>query len=553
MSILPDEYDKYIRFFRFIIKYWNSQLFAAVNDDDINFEEIHPKDLDPSPEELAEDLQNMGPTYVKLGQLLSTRPDILPQPYLDALSELQDDGEVIPYHEVEAIFLEEIGIRISKAFESFEEKPMASASIGQVHLATLRSGKKVAVKIQRPGVRKKFVEDLETLMTITEKAEKYSETARNFSVHEIIEELRYILLQELDYNQEAQNLRLLKENLKDFKHLFVPAPIPNYYSQRVLTMEYVDGQKVTSISNVALMELPRKEFVDDLVRGYLKQITVDGFAHADPHPGNVHLTRNHQLALMDLGMVARFSEDMQEDILKIMIHLGNYESDRLVDVLLEMSTYDDDEADVDRFRKLVSRLVQENKNSKASELKTGQLILKSNQIAAHNGIHLPAELTILGKILLNLDQIVAVLTPDYDLQKTVRDYVQDLFRKRVKNEIKSGHILETLLESKELAERLPYRLNKISENLSQNQFKIQVDAFDERRFVLALQKVANRIAIGLIIAALIMGAALLVRIPSNWNIFGYPAFAIILFLFAVSIGIYLVYTILFTDEPDNKK
>lgn len=553
MSILPDEYDKYIRFFSFIIKYWNSQLFAAVNDDDANLEEIHPKDLDPSPEELAEDLQNMGPTYVKLGQLLSTRPDMLPQPYLDALTELQDNGEVIPYHEVEALFLDEIGIRISKAFESFEEKPVASASIGQVHLATLRSGKKVAVKIQRPGVKKRFVEDLETLMTITEKAEKYSETARNFSVHEIIEELRYILLQELDYNQEAQNLRLLKENLKDFNHLFVPAPIPNYYSQRVLTMEYVDGQKVTSISNVALMELPRKEFVDDLVRGYLKQITVDGFAHADPHPGNVHLTRSHQLALMDLGMVARFSEDMQEDILKIMIHLGNYESDRLVDVLLEMSTYDDDEADMDRFRKLVSRLVQENKNSKASELKTGQLILKSNQIAAHNGIHLPPELTILGKILLNLDQIVAVLTPDYDLQKTVRDYVQDLFRKRVKNEIKSGHILETLLESKELAERLPYRLNKISENLSQNKFKIQVDAFDERRFVLALQKVANRIAIGLIIAALIMGAALLVRIPSSWNIFGYPAFAIILFLFAVSIGIYLVYTILFTDEPDNKK
>lgn len=552
MSILPDEYDKYIRFFRFIIKYWNSQLFTAVNDEDVNLDNLDLKDLDPSPEELTEDLQKMGPTYVKLGQLLSTRPDILPQPYLDALAELQDDGDVIPYREVEKIFSEEIGIRISKAFETFEEEPMASASIGQVHLATLRSGKKVAVKIQRPDVRKRFVEDLETLMTITEKAEKYNETARNFSVHEIIEELRYILLQELDYVQEAQNLGLLKENLKDFKYLFVPAPIPNYYSQRVLTMEYVDGQKVTSISTVALMELPRKAFVDDLVKGYLKQITVDGFAHADPHPGNVHLTRNHQLALMDLGMVARFSQDMQEDILKIMIHLGNHESDRLVDVLIEMSTYDEDQADIERFRKHVSRLVQENKNSKASELKTGQLILKSNQIAAHNGIHLPTELTILGKILLNLDQIVAVLAPNYNLQKTVRDYVQDLFRKRVKNEIKSGHVLETLLESKEFAERLPYRLNKISENLSQNKFKIQVDAFDEHRFVIALQKVANRIALGLIIAALIIGAAMLVRIPSTWNIFGYPAFAIILFLFAVSIGIYLVYTILFTDESNDK-
>lgn len=550
MSILPDKYDKYIRFFKFILKYWNSDLFSAENDG-TNISELDPKDFDPAPEELAEDLRKMGPTYVKLGQLLSTRPDMLPKPYLDALADLQDEGEVIPYEEVEKIFHEEIGERISKAFETFEKEPVASASIGQVHIATLRSGKKVAVKIQRPGVRKRFVEDLETLMTISEQAEKYSKAARNFSLHDVIEELRYILLQELNYVKEAQNLELLKENMKEFKLLFIPAPIKDYYSQRILTMEYVEGQKVTSVSNLVLMDLPRKELVDDLVKGYLKQITVDGFAHADPHPGNVHLTPDHRLALMDLGMVARFGNQMQEMILKIMVSLGNHEGDKLVDTLLEMSEYNEKEADTINFRKLVNRMVQENKNSKASDLKTGQLILKSNQIAAHNLIHLPTELTILGKILLNMDQIVAFLSPDYDLEKTVRNYVENLFRERMKNELKSGHVLQTLLESKELIENLPYRLNKISDNLSQNKFRIQVDAFDEHRVILALQKVANRIAIGLIIAALILGAALLLRIPSNWTIFGYPGFAILLFLFAVAIGLYLVYTMLFKDEPEN--
>lgn len=550
MSILPDKYDKYVRFFKFILKYWNSDLFSAESDE-ISISDLDPKDFDPTPEELAEDLRKMGPTYVKLGQLLSTRPDMLPKPYLEALADLQDEGEAIPYEEVEEIFKEEIGERISKAFETFEKEPVASASIGQVHIATLRSGKKVAVKVQRPGVRKRFVEDLETLMTISEQAEKYSKAARNFSIHDIIEELRYILLQELNYIQEAKNLELLKENMKEFKNLFIPAPIKDYYSQRILTMEYVEGQKVTSVSKLVLMDLPRKELVDDLVKGYLKQITVDGFAHADPHPGNVHLTPDHRLALMDLGMVARFGNQMQEMILKIMVSLGNHEGDKMVDILLEMSEYDEKKADTKNFRKLVNRMVQENKNSKASELKTGQLILKSNQIAAQNLIHLPAELTILGKILLNMDQIVAFLSPDYDLEKTIRNYVENLFRERMKNELKSGHILQTLLESKELAENLPYRLNKISENLSQNQFKIQVDAFDEHRVILALQKVANRIAIGLIIAALILGAALLLRIPSSWTIFGYPGFAILLFLFAVAIGLYLVYTMLFKDEPEK--
>lgn len=548
MSILPDKYDKYIRFFSFILKYWNSDILTT---EENSLEHKDTEELDPKPEELVEDLRKMGPTYIKLGQLLSTRPDMIPKPYLEALADLQDEGEIIPYEEVEKIFREEIGQRISKAFREFEQEPMASASIGQVHRATLLSGQKVAVKIQRPDVRKRFVEDLDTLMTISEKAEKFSSAAKKFSLHDTIEELRYILLQELDYTREAKNLSLLKENLKEFKYLFVPAPVQDYYSQKVLTMEFVEGQKVTSLSPMALMEMPREEFVQDLIHGYLKQIVVDGFAHADPHPGNVHITKDHKLALMDLGMVARFSETMQEKILKIMMNLGNHEGDRMVDVLLEMSKYDEEVADVERFRKVVVRMVQENQNSKAEDLKTGQLILKTNKIAAQNDIHLPTELTILGKILLNMDQIVAFLSPKHNMEKTVRNYIENLMKKRMMQDLKSGHLLQTLLESKELAENLPYRLNKLSENLANNNLQIKVDAFDEHRFVIAFQKVANRITTGLVIAALILGAALLMRVPTTFTILGYPGFAILLFIFAASMGIYLIYTILFTDEPEK--
>ncbi len=554
MGLLPEQINKYLRFFQFMIKYWNSDVFLYTEEKIADSDSAAQRDdFDHSPEELAEDLKKMGPTYVKLGQLLSTRPDLLPPSFLDALSSLQDDVEAVEYSEVEKIFREELGIRISKAFASFEQEPLASASIGQVHRAVLHSGLPVAVKIQRPGIRKRFVEDLDTLMSLSEKIETYSETARNYAVHNVIEELRYVLLKELDYTLEAQNLSMLKNNLKEFDHLFIPAPILDYCSSRVLTMEFVVGAKITKVSPFKRLEVSMQPLVDDLVKGYLKQIIVDGFAHADPHPGNVYLTLDNKIALMDLGMVAKFSDAMRETILKLMIALSNYDGERVADILLEISEYDEDNRTLHVFRKNVLRKVQENEDSTAKDLKTGRLLIQVNQMAAKEGIHIPVELNIMGKILLNLDQAVAFLTPEYDLHSTVKDYVQELLQQRIKKNLKPGNLMELFLEMKELTENLPFRLNKFTENLSENRIKFRVDAIDEQRFTDAFQKVANRITAGLIIAALIVGAAMLVRIPSTWTIGGYPLFAFLLFILAAIIGLYLLYQILFKDESPRDK
>lgn len=555
MGLLPEKYDKYIRFFKFMLKYWNSDMFSESEQNlhDVNAEKkTKDFEFDHDPEEFAQDLQKMGPTYIKLGQLLSTRPDLLPNPFLKALTNLQDDVEGIPYSEIEQIFKEEIGQSISKAFLSFDRKPTASASIGQVHQAVLHSGGKVAVKIQKPGVQKRFVEDLETLKTLAEKVEQYNEASRKFSIYELVEELEYMLLQELDYTKEADNLRVLKKNLKEFKHLYIPEVVPSYCSRKVLTMSFIEGQKVTKLSPYQLMDLPKEALVDEFIKGYLKQIIVDGFAHADPHPGNIHVTKNGKLALMDLGMVARFSNKMREKILKLILGLGTNNGDQVTEVLLEMSEFDRENANLDRFRKKVIRKTQENQNSEAQDLQTGRSILEINKIAIHENIQLPSELSTLGKILLNMDQIIAFLSPEHQIQQTVRKYMEELLRQRMFNQMKSGQLLQTLLESKELAEKLPYRLNKIMGNLAENKFRIKMDTVDEHRFILAFQKVANRITTGLIIAALILGAALLMRIPTTWTILGYPGFAILLFILAASIGLYLVYQILFKDEDESE-
>lgn len=554
MNLIPEQYEKYIRFFKFMAKYWNSDVFAMPDEDAvISDEEKSIEDYEDSPEELVEDLKAMGPTYVKLGQLLSTRPDLLPPHFMKALATLQDDVDEVEYEVVEEIFKEEIGLRISKAFASFDEKPIASASIGQVHKAVMHSGKVVAVKIQRPNIRKRFIEDLDTLMDLSQKAETYSETARDYAVHSVIEELRYVLLKELDYSLEAQNLSVLKENLKEFKHLFIPSPITDYCSSRVLTMEFVQGNKITQVSPLKRIEMDLDPLVDDLVKGYLKQIIIDGFAHADPHPGNVYLTPENKVALMDLGMVAKFSNKMQENILKLMIALSNYDSQRVNEVLLSISEYDKNKVDEALFRKSIERKIQESENQKAKDLKTGRILIEINQLAAKQGIHIPVELNILGKILLNMDQIVAFLSPEYDMHNTVKNYVQELMQQRMHDDLKPGNMMELFLEMKELTENLPFRVNKFTENLAENKIKIEVDAIDEQRFTDAFQKVANRITAGLIVAALIVGAAMLVRVPSSWNIGGYPAFAFILFVIAALIGFYLVYQILFKDEFRKNK
>ncbi|MBS9524284.1 AarF/ABC1/UbiB kinase family protein [Litoribacter ruber] len=554
MGLLPDNYEKYVRFFGFIYKYWNSDVFAqsssAVVDSEV--EEEHKEHEASEPKEFAEDLKKMGPTYVKLGQLLSTRPDLLPDEYLEELAHLQDDVEEISYQEVEGIFHEELGVSISKAFKDFTKEPMASASIGQVHLAVLHSGQSVAVKIQRPGIRKRFVEDLDALFEMSKLAVKYTDSAKKYAVDEVIEELRYILLKELDYTTEAQNLETLKKNLEEFEYLFVPAPIKSFCSSKVLTMELVEGKKVTKVSGYSRTETDYKPMVDDLVQAYLKQCIVDGFVHADPHPGNIHITKDKHLALMDLGMVAHFSHKLKEKIMRLMIALSDYEGDKVADLLVEMSEFDEHEADIHTFRKNILRLVQEGEHAKATEMQTGRLLIHINRVAAQAGIHIPVELNILGKILLNMDQIVAVLTPDYDLQKTVRDYVESLMQKMMWKELRPGNFFQMLLDAKGLMENIPQRLDKITQKLADNELKLKIDAIDERRFTDAFEKVANRITLGLIVASMIIGAAMLIQIPTDWTILGYPGLAIILFLTAACIGFYLIYQILIHHDHFDK-
>lgn len=553
MSILPENIERYRKFFALLIKYWNSDILDYSSKKALgNSDDPEPASFENSPEELADDLRKMGPVYIKLGQLLSTRPDLLPEPHLKALRELQDNVDPIDYEIIQTIFEEEVGTRISKAFKEFDQEPLASASIGQVHIAMLHSGQKVAVKIQRPDIHEKFLSDLDTLKGLAEWSVNHSEDARKYNIADLVDELRFTLLKELNYEAEAQNLILLKNNLAQFENLFVPSPILDYCTSKVLTMEFVEGHKVTDVSVLRRMENNLDPLVDDLVRGYLKQIILDGTAHADPHPGNVYITPDNKLALMDLGMVAQFPKQMQDQIMQLMLGLSEYNSTQVISVLLAISTYDADTANLDNFKKEINRLILDNQNHTAQSMQAGKLIIQMNRIAAHNNIKLPVVLNMLAKILLNLDQIVAVLSPEYKINETIKGYMQEVMQAKMIDDLKSGNILNLALETKKLAEKMPERLNTIMDNLANNKFEIKMKTIDETRFTDAFQKVANRITLGIIIAAMIIGAALLIKVETSLTIMGYPAIAILLFLSAALIGFYVIYQIVVKDENFKK-
>ena len=255
---------------------------------------------------------------------------------------------------------------------------------------------------------------------------------------------------------------------------------------------------------------------------------------------------------MDLGMVARFSKEKQEGFLKIMVAISRYDAAEVAEALLGMSKIGD-AADLDGFKKQIDRLVLEHRHKSIKEMQTGQLIIQMNRIAASNGIEIAVELNVLGKILLNIDRIVAALSPGFDLQKAVSSHVEKMMMEKAREELKLSNFLTKALETKRLAEDLPGRINRITEKLANNQFEIKVNAIDEKRLTDGFQKVANRITLGLVIAAMIIGAALLMNVPSAFTVFGYPVLPIVLFLFAAVVGFALVVNIFFKDEDFKRR
>jgi ubiquinone biosynthesis protein len=533
---------------RLLVKHGRSDLVKQTGLEDALGEQPPEEGaLHAEAEELAADLERMGATYVKLGQLLSTRSDLIPPGYVKALARLQDEVEPFPFEEVERIVVAELGVRLSRAFLEFDPEPLASASLGQVHRALLRDGQPVAVKIQRPGIREQVVEDLDALEDLAAFADEHTEVGRRYELGRALEEFRRAILHELDYTREARNLVTLGQNLRELDRIVVPQPIEAYSTARVLTMEYIRGRKITSITPLLRTELDIRGLSDQLFRAYLQQILVDGFFHADPHPGNVFFTEDRRIALLDVGMVGRVDPEMRDSLLRLLLAISEGRGSEAAAISIEMGEPRDD-FDRGGYERKVTEVIGEQQGARAGDLEVGSVMLEVARASAETGLRPAAELTMLGKTLLNLDEVGRSLDPDFDPNAAIRRHAGDILQQRMRHTASPGQMLSSLLQMNEFVQRLPSRLNIILDRLSRDELTVRVQAFDEERLLHGIQKIANRIAAGLVLAALILGAALLMQVPSEYTILGYPALAMIFFLGAAIGGIWLLVDVVLHDD-----
>jgi ubiquinone biosynthesis protein len=497
---------------------------------------------------LADDLEKLGPTFVKIGQLLSTRGDLLPPLYLEALSRLQDDVSPVPYDEIEKAVEEELGVRISKGFERFEREPLAAASLGQVHVATLRGGRPVAVKVQRPGIRQTVIDDIDSLQAIAEFLDEHSEFGRTYQPTTIVEQFRRSILRELDYKMEASQLAELRHNLAEFTRLKVPAVVEDYTTSRILTMDYFPGAKITALSGVVLTDLDGDVLAEELFRAYLKQILVDGFFHADPHPGNLLLTHDRNIAILDLGMVGRVPERTRDQLLHLLAGIGDGNGAQVAEAAMSIASPREGAIDRVGFISAVEELVGVSKAQSLAKIEVGTVVLQVTKICADAGLRIPPEMTMLGKTLLNLDRVGAALSPNFDPPEAIRRHLTEISKSRVKDTFALSNLMGLLTEAKQFVGQFPARMNRLLDLLADNKLRVKVDSIDEKALIVGLQKVANRITLGLILAALIVGSSQLARIPTHFQIFGYPGLAMVFFLLAAIGSVMLFVQIMFKDR-----
>ena len=482
---------------------------------------------------LADDLEAMGPTFVKLGQLMSSRVDLFTPAYIEALARLQDDVEPFSFEQVEEIIADELQVRLATIFPTFDREPLAAASLGQVHRATLRDGREVVVKVQRPGIRAQVHEDMEVLSDLAEFLDKHTDIGQRFGLSQLFEEFRKALVDELDYRREADNLTTMREMVAAQDRIIVPKPYPDFTTGRVLTMEFVAGKKVTDLGPLAQLELDGAPLADQLFKSYLDQVLVHGVFHADPHPGNVLVTPEGQLVLLDVGMIARLAPAVRDKLAKLFLALADARPEEVTRVAITMGEKlpDFDEA---VFARAVADLIGRAADASLADLEIGALVLQLTRKAAEAGLRMDPELVMLGKALLNLDQVASTLDPDFAPRDALQQHMSELMKTSMKTT--PAAMMASLLEAKEFVEELPARLNRAFDAIGDGNFELRIKAFDEDEFLQGLHKLANVLAAALVLAAMILASALLAK-PSGDGASTENHIALVVFVIAVVVSL----------------
>lgn len=507
--------------------------------------------LEEDAERLTRQLEAMGPTYVKLGQLLSSRVDLLPTAYTDALRRLQDHAEPLPFDVVRQVAEEELGARLADVFARVDPEPLGSASIAQVHRAVLRDGRVVAVKVQRPDIRSRILEDMDVIGELAATFDEHVGIAQRAGLAAMVDQFRQVLVGELDYRHEATNLSMLGEVVRPYDLLVTPVPIEEHSTARLLVMTLVEGVDVGSLEPGAVPATEGRLLVSELFKAYLDQILVRGVYHADPHPGNVLLTFDRRLALLDVGMTGRLSPELREALMRMLVALGEGRGTAVASAL-ERAGERLEDFDRDGLQRDVSALVVTMADANVETMEAGRQLAELARIALRNGLRPAPELSMVGKALLNLDDVARRLAPTYEPTTAIRDHMAALTRDQLLAAASPSRMISAALDAKELAERFPERMNRLLETLADGKVHIRVEGMDEREIMRSVQKLANRAAAGLAVAAFVLAAAIFSVSSTGPRWWGISAFTVVLLGVAGVIGGAIVLATLRNDLPQRR-
>ncbi|MCD5390798.1 AarF/UbiB family protein [candidate division NPL-UPA2 bacterium] len=474
-------------------------------------------------------LEELGPTFIKLGQILSARSDLIPSEFLREFKKLQDEVPAFSFPEVKQIVEREFGLSLKELFSQFEEVPMAAASIAQVHRASLLDGGKVIVKVQRPGIAEKIKADLQILLYLAPLVERHIPRSRLYSPVGVVEEFAATVRGELDFTVEANHTERFYRNFQENEAVRIPQVYWDLTSQRVLTLERIEGIKINDIPALERAHIDRKKIAVNGVNAFLKQIFEHGFFHADPHPGNFFVLNKEVIGLVDFGIVGRLNQETLHSLSNMFISLISHDLERLGDEVVNLGL-PPEEFDLKGFNQNLLEFVDSYFGVPLKRIRAENFINDLVRIAGKHGIRLPRDFVLLGKTVFIIGGIGRELDPDFDFLQVAKPFAYDLIKRRLHPKKLFINLTRTLSEVSSSLESLPGQVSQILRRFRQGEFKLTIEHKGLEEAIRDRDRSSNRMALGLVITSLIIASSLLIQSqgPIFWvGIFGFSLAALL--------------------------
>jgi ubiquinone biosynthesis protein len=488
-------------------------------------------------------LEELGPTFVKLGQILSTRPDLTPIEFVEELSKLQDRVPPFPYAEVAQIIESELGMPPEDIFQHFDEMPLAAASIGQVHRAQLKDGEEVAVKVQRPGIRKTIEVDLEIMLHLASLMERYLEEFQTTRPVRIVEEFARTLEKEIDYTIEASHMERFARQFMDDPTVYVPKVFREVTTERVLTMEYIDGVKASEIDRIEKEGLDRKIITARGADLILKQVFDHGFFHADPHPGNIFVLPGNVICYLDFGMMGSIDRQSREDFADLVHSVVNRDESRAMQALLTLTQYDE-EPDRRLLARDLGDFLGRHLYKPLKDIQMEKLLHQLMDMVSRHRLQMPPDLFLMMKALATVEGVGLSLDPDFEMIGQAAPFIQRVKMDQFRPERVASDIFRSGTELVRLIQEIPGELRELLRQMKRGKVKMEFEHVGLEPMLETHDRTSNRIAFSIVIAALVVGSALIVLSKTPPLLFGIPVIGIIGFLAAVVMGVWLLIAIL---------